>query len=591
MELMRIFAFSLALLLSHAQAEVRLINHDGRFELRRDGKPFFVKGAGGDERAMASLAKAGGNTLRLWGDDRLGEMLNQAQQNGLTVIAGIWLGQVRQGFDWSDADSLIQQRKHIREVVLKHKDHPALLCWALGNEMEDKEGKNGAVWTVVNNLAVMVKQLDPAHPTMTVIAEIGGQKVRSVHALCPEIDILGINSYCGAASLPERYRKAGGTKPYLLTEFGPAGIWEVKKNSIAAYEEPTSTEKAKTYRQVYEKAVLGEPALCLGSCAFLWGQKQEVTATWFSMLLTDGTRLGPADVMQELWSGSAPTNRCPEIRAINVEGSASLLDPAAKLHAKLEVTDPEDKPLRVEWMVQRDHGEYGTGGDAESVPPTFPTAITRDDAHSADITLPGEPGLYRLFATVRDEAGGGATANVPLRIRGEERMPPGKKPTLPFIVYAEGDETASISSGWMGDTKSLQLDPKHPERPHAGKAALKCAFSATSGWCGVAWQSPAGDWGDRGGGHDLSGASKVTFWARGESGGEVVSFKFGILGKEKRFHDTASGALENVALSKDWQRYEIAASGDLTRIKTAFSWSTASNGQPVVFYVDEVRWE
>jgi hypothetical protein len=71
----------------------------------------------------------------------------------------------------------------------------------------------------------------------------------------------------------------------------------------------------------------------------------------------------------------------------------------------------------------------------------------------------------------------------------------------------------------------------------------------------------------------------------------VVSFKFGILGKEKRFHDTASGALENVALSKDWQRYEIAASGDLTRIKTAFSWSTASNGQPVVFYVDEVRWE
>lgn len=580
------------LLFSHiAFADVRVVKGPEGFVLQRDGKPFFVKGAGGDERAMASLAKAGGNTLRLWGDDRLGEMLDEAQKHGLAVIAGIWLGQVRQGFDWADADSLIQQREHIREVVLKHKDHPALLCWALGNEMEDNEGKNGAVWTAINSLAVMVKQLDASHPTMTVIAEIGGQKVRSVHALCPEIDILGINSYGGAVSLPERYRKAGGTKPYLLTEFGPAGIWEVKKNSVAAYDEPTSTEKAKTYGQVYEKAVLGEPRLCLGSCAFLWGQKQEVTSTWFSMLLTDGTRLGPADVMHEMWTGSAPSNRCPQIQALHVAGRESLLDPAAKLQAKLEATDPEGKPLRVEWQLQRDFGEYGTGGDAESVPPTFPTAINRSDAQSADITLPGEPGLYRLFATVRDEAGGGATANVPLRIRGEEKVPLGKKTPLPFIVYAEGDEAASIPSGWMGDTKSLQLDPKSTDRPHAGKTTLKCTFGATSGWCGVAWQNPAGDWGDRSGGHDLSGATKLVFHARGESGGEVVSFKYGILGKEKRFHDTASGALENVKLGKDWQRYEIPVTGDLSRIKTAFSWSVAANGQPVVFYLDEVRWE
>jgi hypothetical protein len=132
---------------------------------------------------------------------------------------------------------------------MKYKDHPALLVWALGNEMEDPEGKNGAVWTAINSLAVMVKQLDPKHPTMTVVAEIGGDKVKNIHRLCPEIDIIGINTYGGATSVGERYKKLGGTKPYLLTEYGPAGIWEVKKDALGAYPEPTSTEKAETYRQ------------------------------------------------------------------------------------------------------------------------------------------------------------------------------------------------------------------------------------------------------------------------------------------------------------------------------------------------------
>ena len=45
---------------------------------------------------------------------------------------------------------------------------------------------------------------------MTVIAELGGEKVKNLHRLCPDIDIVGINSYGGAASVPQRYRKAGG---------------------------------------------------------------------------------------------------------------------------------------------------------------------------------------------------------------------------------------------------------------------------------------------------------------------------------------------------------------------------------------------
>ncbi len=590
---MKFLPVLLALLpLASARADVRLVREGEKLRLLRDGQPYFIKGGGGNEQAMKSLAAAGGNSIRLWGDDHLGEALDAAQMNGLTVTAGIWLGQVRQGFDWSDAESLAKQREHIRATVLKYKDHPALLVWALGNEMEDAQGKNGAVWTAINSLAVMVHQLDPKHPTMTVIAEIGGDKVKNLHRLCPEIDIVGINSYAGAVSVGERYQKLGGTKPYMLTEFGPAGIWETGKDAIGAFPEPTSTAKAASYRAAYESAVLGQPALCLGSYAFLWGQKQEVTSTWFSMFLGDGTRLAPVDAMQESWTGKAPANRCPEIGALAMDGAASG-DPGATLHAKLAASDKESDALKVTWSLQRDASEFGSGGDKEEAPPTFPEAIVRGDATGAEVRLPKDGGLYRLFATVRDDHGGAAVGNLTLRVNGVVSVAKGSPAKLPLTLYAEASDAQTyIPAGWMGDAKSIKLDPACAEKPQSGKTCLRCDFASDKGWGGVVWQSPEGDWGDKGGGYDLTGAKKVTFWARGEAGGEVVNFKFGIIAKEKRFFDTGSASLDNVALTTDWQLYEIpVVAQNLTRIKTGFVWTTASTGKPVVFYLDNIRWE
>ena len=578
----------LALTIAAARADVRLVEKDGRFELLRNGQPYMIKGGGGDEKSLASLAAAGGNSVRLWGDGNLGEVLDEAHKLGLTVTAGIWLGQVRQGFDWSDVDSLMKQREHIRETVLKHKDHPALLCWALGNEMEDWSGKNGAVWTAINSLSVMVHQLDPAHPIMTVVAEIGGEKVRHIHALCPEIDIIGVNSYGGAATLAERYRAAGGKKPYMLAEFGPAGAWEIPQNEIGAHPEQTSTKKAAAYKQVYESAVLAQRGLCVGSYAFLWGQKQEVTSTWFSMLLPDGTRLGAVDVMHELWTGKPPVNRCPELNSLTVNGVDKPVEPGTTLRATLDAKDPEGDELKVEWVLQHDPGKYT---DKDTAPPLFPEAITRSDAKSAEIKVPADGGLYRLFAFVRDGHGGGATANVVFRVTREEKIPSGGKATLPLSVYAEADDAQTFApAGWMGDVKFIRIDPASTTQPHSGKTAMKCEFTSDKGWGGVVWQSPAGDWGDQGGGFDLTGAKKISFWARGESGGEKVAFKFGII-KDKKFADTASGAIEPVTLTKEWQRYEIPVSGNLTRIKTGFVWTLAAAGAPVVFYLDDIRWE
>jgi hypothetical protein len=401
---------------SRGPSDVRVVKADGGYQLLRDGQPYFIKGAGGDG-PLGALAAAGGNSVRTWSADRAGAILDEAHRLGLTVTVGIWLGHERHGFDYNDADQVARQYEETRVTILRYKDHPALLMWGIGNEMEGyEEGDNAAIWSAVNNIAAMAKQLDPNHPTMTVIAEIGGDRVENVHRLCPVVDVVGINSYGNAATIPERYRAAGGKKPYVLTEFGPAGRWETRPTSWGAPLEPTSTEKARTYRTTYEKAVLGSGGLCLGSYAFTWGHKQEATATWFGLLLPDGSRTGAVDALTELWTGKPPANRCPEIRRLTLDGPAEVA-PGATLHATLDAFDPEGDPLTVRWVLQREPASYGTGGDTEVAPPVVPEAIVRTSPQDVELKLPRDGGGYRLFAYVRDDHGGAATANVPLLVK------------------------------------------------------------------------------------------------------------------------------------------------------------------------------
>lgn len=106
------------------------------------------------------------------------------------------------------------------------------------------------------------------------------------------------------------------------------------------------------------------------------------------------------------------------------------------------------------------------------------------------------------------------------------------------------------------------------------------------------WQSPANDSGDKPGGKNLMGASKLTFWARGEKGREAVSFLCGIIKSDKPFSDSVQTSLDKVTLTKEWKQYAIDLKvKDLTRVKTGFGWTLGASGEPVTFYLDDIRYE
>jgi hypothetical protein len=400
-----------AVAFAQAPPKNQLTKDQGAWTLQRDGRPFTIHGAGGGA-SKKLLAELGGNSFRTWGTDNLDRQLEEAQELGLAVTVGIWMGHERHGFSYSDPQQVRAQHERAVASIEKYKDHPAILMWAIGNEMEGYEkGDKPEIWRAVNDIANAAKRIDPSRPTMTVIAEVGGERVRCIHEMCPDVDVVGINTYAGAPTVVERYRKAGGTKPIVITEFGPVGTWETPKNEWGKVPEPTSTQKAEHYRRSYEKAVIEGKGLVLGAYAFTWGAKQEMTATWFGMLLRDGSRLEAADVMSELWRGKPLANRCPQIEPIKI--SSQRAAPGQVLRASVQVKDFENDPLRYEWVLQEEVAKPSTGGDREVVPPLIEGAI-RGEGAEVEVNLPEKPGPYRLYVYVRDGHGGAATANVPL---------------------------------------------------------------------------------------------------------------------------------------------------------------------------------
>jgi hypothetical protein len=554
------------------------------WQLLRDGEPYFIRGAGGSGD-LKQLAAAGANSVRTWGADDIDALLDEAHALGLSVTVGIWLGHERHGFDYADSDQVDEQLERARQTILRYKDHPAVLLWGIGNEMEGFEaGDNPAIWAAVNDIAAMVKELDPAHPTMTVTADIGGGRIAGVQERCPAIDIHGINSYGGAASLPTRYPDGGGRKPYVLTEFGPPGTWEIPENAWGAPQELTSTAKAAAYRRSYEQGVLAAPGLALGSYVFTWGYKMEATATWYGMFLPDGSPLAAVDAMTELWSGAPPSNLAPTVEPLVVEGEPRA-DPGDKLRVRAVISDPEGGPVRVRWAMRRESGDYAAGGDFRPMLPDIDGAVLEGRADGAVIRMPVYPGPYRLFLFAYDEAGKAATANVPLLVTGEVLTP------LPFDVYRDGFEGMPWApSGWMGSIDSLTLDGEYKEDPHEGTACIKMRYVGEFGWVGVAWQHPPNNWGDQDGGFDLSGARQLELWARGEYGGEQIKIGVGLLGDDTAHPDSGKTSVDEIVLKQAWQRYRIPLKRlDLSSIKTGFVVTVTGRKSPVTIYLDSIK--
>jgi exo-beta-1,3-glucanase (GH17 family) len=171
----------------------------------------------------------------------------------------------------------------------------------------------------------------------------------------------------------------------------------------------------------------------------------------------------------------------------------------------------------------------------------------------------------------------------------------------PFYVYADAGlpDNHFAPEGWMGCWQGIEIDENDQSGPYEGMSAISIAYRPQAGcdqkWAGVYWWDPPGsEWCDDPGGFDLTGWTKLTFWAKGAKGGESVEFKVG--GLTNTDGDDCDSLQPSrttypLILTNEWQQYSISLyEQDLSQITGGFVWVTDSQ-EAITFYLDEIRFE
>ena len=393
-------------------------NTQGNFELLKNGIPYYIKGAGAKDH-FDLLVNSGANSIRIWSTNN-SSLLDSAHQHGLTVTLGLHVRPERSGMDYNNEYAVKGQIEKLKNEVLKYKDHPALLVWGIGNEV-DLKYSNFKVWETIEILAKFIKEVDPNHPTMTVIAGVDPSKAYYIKKYCPSVDILGLNVYGSIENAGANLRKFNWDKPYIVTEWGVNGPFEAKTTSWKAKVEPPNGFKADQRLRRYQELIVKDKERCLGSYCFLWGQKQESTATWHGMFLKNGNPTEAVDVMHYCWKGEWPNSRAPSIRDISLENIGwrkdHIIEPSRQATVKIEYFKYNNKKVNIEYVLYPEAFSNKIGGDIQKSPDPIPFEIVRQTENKLTFISPKKKGAYRLFAFVKNDKGQSSVANIPFLIQ------------------------------------------------------------------------------------------------------------------------------------------------------------------------------
>lgn len=178
--------------------------------------------------------------------------------------------------------------------------------------------------------------------------------------------------------------------------------------------------------------------------------------------------------------------------------------------------------------------------------------------------------------------------------------------------YGDTENHFTQKALMAGIDKSLvhDMNENWTDHPHTGRSCIRCEQILRSGdwggWLFLNGWLPDGssvpqlnDGSMPGQGLDLSGASRLSFWARGEHGGEKVEFLtcgFGYTGAESVNVDYPDSCpkqtLGRVTLTDSWKEYSIDLSGkDLSSIALGFGYALSEGSGQCVFYLDDIRFE
>lgn len=187
----------------------------------------------GDFKLMKDM---GVNTLRIYHHPQIPnkEVLRKMyNEYGFHIIMGNFLGKyaLESGATWSEGTDYEnpEHKKNlldaVKKMVMEYKDEPYILMWLLGNENNygvacNADKKPESYYKFVNEVALMIKSIDPNHP---VAISNGDTLYLDVFAKnAPDVDIFAANVYrgdYGFGSFWSQVLESTG-KSAFITEYG-----------------------------------------------------------------------------------------------------------------------------------------------------------------------------------------------------------------------------------------------------------------------------------------------------------------------------------------------------------------------------------
>ena len=245
------------------------------------------------------------------------------------MIVGHWLNQ---GADYvNDTAYKNSVKAEIVARVNALKNRQGVLMWDVGNEviltMQDHglaadvvEARRVAYARFVNEVALAIHAADPNHPVTSTDAYTHAWTYYKAYS--PALDLLAVNSYGAIGGVKPDWIAGGYTKPYIVTEAGPDGEWEVPNDVNGVPTEPTDLQKRAGYTASWN-AIKGHPGVALGATEFHYGLENDFGGVWLNTTTGGWRRLG-YHALRQAYTGQAAANTPPEITSMTVGSQTAV---------------------------------------------------------------------------------------------------------------------------------------------------------------------------------------------------------------------------------------------------------------------------
>ncbi|MFJ4466184.1 discoidin domain-containing protein [Streptomyces sp. NPDC089424] len=464
-----------------AGSVVKVTGGQGAWQLTVDGSPYQVKGltwgpsVADAGRYMPDVRSMGVNTIRTWGTDASSRpLLDSAAAHGIKVVAGFWLqpgggpgsgGCVNYVTDTAYKNQMLAE---FPRWVQEYKDHPGVLMWNVGNESvlglqncwsgDELERQRNAYTTFVNDVTRRIHAVDPNHPVTSTDAWVGAWPYYKRNA--PDLDLYAVNAYDAVCDVRAAWEQGGYTKPYIVTETGPAGEWEVLDDANGVPLEPTDRAKADGYTRAWD-CITGHRGVALGATMFHYGTEYDFGGIWFNLLPAGEKRLSYYAVKRAYGASTAGDNTPPVISEFGVEGDAGRVQAGRDLVLTVRASDPDGDALSYEVLT---NGNY-----VDQSKQLTPVPVTSLGGGRLKVTAPDRPGVWKIYVKATDGRG-----NVGVETRSIRVVPPAVDGTN--VALGEPATASSYQTGY-GDC------PCTPGNAVDGNSATRWA----SDWSDPQW--------------------------------------------------------------------------------------------------------